>query len=238
MSVLIISPDCMSRVHNTLNAAYSKRGRPRCTCPHSLELLGKERERQRARNKENRKARGQEADIKRGEARVPRWQREAGHWPIDPACPARGHNTVSWARGGHSGKEAKCICPHAQEAYADYLEVRRAAERDRKYRNAPTEPKALPPMDWSRGICHRPENVEIADGGFDERVSWSGVTARANAKALCAACPLLAECAVWVKEAEEVPGQLGGVYGGMDMWDRRGTPAALVNGRWRTRATA
>lgn len=234
----IVSPDCMSTVHNTLNAAYSKRGRPRCTCPYALELLESERERQRARTKERREADGRAEEIKRGQARVPQWQRVAGHWPIDPACPARGHNTVSWARGGHSGREARCICPHAQEAYTEYLKVRRVADRERKQRSSPLQSKPLSRMDWSRGVCHLPENIRIADGGFDERVTWSGVEARAQAKALCKDCPILAECAIWITEAEEVPGEMGGVYGGMDVWDRRGRPIVLVNGRWRSHAAA
>lgn len=237
--MLIISPDCMSSSHNTLNAAYSKRGRPACTCPHTLALLEKERERQREANKRRRAANGQGEDIRRGQARVPRWQREVGHLPIDPECPARGHNTLSWARGGHSGREARCICSHAQKVLVQYREERRV--REHHQRTAERKgPRSLPRIDWKDALCRRPENVKIADGGFDERKTWFGITARTKAKELCRACPLFdsGECARYIRRAEALPGELGGVYAGMDIYDRRGTPVMWVNGRWRSGAAA
>ena len=237
--VLIISPDCMSSSHNTLSAAYSKRGRPACTCPHTLALLEKERERQREANRNRRAANGQDGDIRRGQARVPRWQKEVGHLPVDPECPARGHNTLSWARGGHSGREARCICSHAQKVLAQYREERRA--RERQQTAGRDEPRSLPRIDWKGALCSRPENVKVADGGFDERKTWLGITARTKAKELCRACPLFdsGECENWIRKAEhDDPGSLGGVYAGMDVWDRRGTPVVWVNGRWRSGAAA
>lgn len=236
-AALIISPDCMSSSHNTLSAAYSKRGRPACTCPRTLALLEKERERQREVNRKRRAAQGRSEDIRPGQARVPQWQKEVGHLPIDPACPARGHNTVSWARGGHSGREAKCVCPYAQKVLAQYKEERKARERQRTTEKKESRP--LSRMDWTGALCRRPQSIGIADGGFDERKTWLGVTARTRAKALCQECPLLVACGTWVRKAEgNTPGSLGGVYGGMDVWDRRGTPVVLVNGRWRSGAAA
>lgn len=41
------------------------------------------------------------------------------------------------------------------------------------------------------------------------------------AQALCARCPLLAECRNWVTSAEIEPGAWGGVFGGMTVKDRR-----------------
>ena len=75
--------------------------------------------------------------------------------------------------------------------------------------------------DWIKGSCTT--DVATADLGFDTEYSPKGSKNRLAAKRMCWDCPIMRECGDWVIAAEgEDKGSLGGVYGGMDKWNRRG----------------
>ena len=75
------------------------------------------------------------------------------------------------------------------------------------------------------------ENIGIVDAGFNTSVSYDGIANRNAAKALCDLCPIMRECGDYVIGIEgNDPGSLGGVYGGMDPWNRRGTD---LQANWR-----
>lgn len=83
--------------------------------------------------------------------------------------------------------------------------------------------------DLRQGLCAlSQEGRDIADAGFNTELTLSGFDAREKAKDQCRRCAKSIECAEWVRIAEwKSPGSLGGVYAGMDRWDREGRPIRI-----------
>ncbi len=206
---------CKSRQHNTLSAACNGPIKTRCVCPGAIASMLKERP-------------GIYPLIG-----VP--------WRILDECSSVVHNTVSAARGfSRGGPMPKCICPGAVIA----LRLDREHRRQNLERNldriggrmaiahtyAITGPKIteVPQLkdrnmpDLNRGHCRRPWNAAIVDGGFEDSAIM-----RASAKALCngtadqPVCPVKAECKAWMLGFEKPEGSWGGVYAGLDVYDRR-----------------
>jgi hypothetical protein len=143
------------------------------------------------------------------------------------------------------------VCPRALRLLADYKEQSKLTDKayreirgSRKMPNPviaafgiSTAPKSSDP-DWLKGACM--EDSSAVDLGFDTTVSYDGVKNRAIAKALCDFCPIKRECGDWAVRTEGgAPGSLGGVYGGMDPWNRKGIDVRLndagrvVKVRWK-----
>jgi hypothetical protein len=155
-------------------------------------------------------------------------------WPVLNNCAALRHNTLSAARG-QRGKP-KCLCPGAKEAYRSWREnrvddpVQAALRRSlRPGMNSMREALASQP-NLRGGSCTTPWGFRISDDAFSLEFTKYGFGLRQKAKDMCVkSCPLLAECKRWITKAEEAdPGSFGGVYAGMDIWDRQGRPIKLV----------
>lgn len=241
--------ECPAVRHNTLYAARGRNTEP-CVCPHALELFEQERVRRSKYSKNLRKSRPPASNS--GKPRVPAWFK-AGPWRIVDECLSEGHNTQNWARGAARGsdKRIRCVCPHALALLADYRKY--AKKTDKAYRERTGSRKMPNPViavsgvsiapkssdpDWLKGACL--ENSKVVDLGFDITVSAEGVKNRAIAKMLCDICPIKRECGDWaVKTEGNNPGSLGGVYGGMDAWNRKGLDLRLndagkvVRVRWK-----
>lgn len=214
-----ILDECPAKNHNTVHSSRGYRGHPKCICPRALVLRGIELDRARLLGVQRRNSK-----LEAGrEKAAPQWLR-AGPWRISPLCIARGHNTLMWARGGRTCSEAKCTCPHALYVLAEFKASRRGQNKhvavEQVVTSSPSAPRA-PEPDWTQAVCRR--YPKTADGGFDERMNFKGQEKREAAKKLCKQCPLLAGCAAWIvrKEGEE-RGSWGGVYAGMDQWNRQG----------------
>lgn len=77
----------------------------------------------------------------------------------------------------------------------------------------------------------------IADAGMDERMCAEARLGRSVAKRQCLEdCPELAKCRAFILAAEIMPGAWGGVWGGLDAFDRRGEEVIVrVDGKARVR---
>lgn len=217
-----ISPECSASRHCDIGAAHAG-----CTCPRARVVRQKElahlREISRLRRVEKG---GPDTGVGRGSAAVPRWFL-GGPWKISPLCVARGHNNLTWARGGVRKNEAKCTCPHALQLFSEHKASRRVldkAQRDERAAGIRVEKLSMlsaAPY-WKGAACR--ENVAIADKGFNEDASKRGVKDRQEARALCGECPrrVFQQCKEWITEQEgDRPGMMGGVYAGMTPRDRR-----------------
>lgn len=167
-----------------------------------------------------------------------------GPWRIEPDCPARVHNSLRAALGWGSGRKTreKCICLRGQDLLA--LERIQRNERKKKARDAvkwvkseaklehlkPEETEATPP-DFAGGLCTSPAGMKIADGGQNDQASRLGIAERAAAKRLCDVCPLKPMCREWVLSQERPAGTWGGVWGGLDPWNRKGLEVVIRDGR-------
>ncbi len=210
--------NCPAWLHCTLKAARKESGC--CVCPRTLALQEHQRAYMRWYMATVMKAR-------RNARATPRWLK-AGPWKILDECPATGHNIIRHARGLDG--LAKCICPRATALRTEYNAVRRIDEKEARTVKMEQEirlPVAVPKNihqfdapDWARAVCRKSENIPVVDLGFEisrTRVARSG---RAMAKLLCATCPLQQVCLAWVMQEEEPAGSWGGVWGGMDPWER------------------
>lgn len=83
-------------------------------------------------------------------------------------------------------------------------------------------------MDFTTGLCTIGDGVKIARDAISVEPSKRAIRARRTAREMCEACPLLAECRAWVMEQEDPPGSWGGVWGGLDPWNRRGLELIIV----------
>ncbi len=240
-----VSDDCPAARHNTLYAARGRNTKP-CVCPHALDLFEQERVRRSEYSKALRLRKPPAGNS--GKPRTPPWIK-SGPWRILDECPAEGHNTLSWARG--SGKTDRCICPWSLRLLAEYRENAKVTDRNYRERtgsrkmpnpiinvsDVSTAPRSSDP-DWTMGACL--SDHALIDLGFDTTVSHQGISYRNAAKFLCDSCPIKRECGDWVVRTEgNDPGSLGGVYGGMDAWNRKGMDlrenesGRIVRVRWR-----
>lgn len=149
-----------------------------------------------------------------------------GPWRILEDCPAVAHNTSRAAESGRSGG-AKCVCPRAVALREERLRRWRASGTSKD--NPVVKLSAVNPVpvgkripDLSAGACQRPWNVRIANGGFSVQPTKHGRDLRAAAKSLCATCPVLKQCREYVTGQERPAGAWGGVWGGLDPWNRKG----------------
>lgn len=219
-----ILDECPAERHVTL---FAYRGG--CRCPraislylHSLELM---KQYSLHRREEDRKMAVVQAVERKKVANVPKWFK-AGPWKISPLCRARGHNTLSWARGSVANCQFKCTCPRALALLEEFRRDRSKSARIARARNRNTyrsTPVQVVEPDWSKGACR--QYPAIADMGFNDEVSKKGIAERATAKALCQECPMatFGACKTWIVAKEgDTPGVMGGVYAGMDRWNRQG----------------
>jgi hypothetical protein len=166
-----------------------------------------------------------------------------GPWAILADCPARNHNTVSSARATHHGRaRPACICYGARKAFAAWKTAiqSRPAEQRRGPRargislpELRPKPSKVPTPDLRAGLCQTPRGQEaFADSG-NMGLTNKSIEARDRAKRLCntAPCPVWVACRAWVKAGEDPPGSWGGVYGGLDAWNRRGGQVVMRDGK-------
>lgn len=85
----------------------------------------------------------------------------------------------------------------------------------------PAAPVTRPP-DLSTGLCHSTGGRGIAELGMNLSTTQTGIDDRAQAKDLCYSCPARKACAEYVLANEMPRGSWGGVWGGLDSWNRKG----------------
>lgn len=215
---------CSALSHNTMSASLGRNNgaaAAQCVCPRALSLRDKGLKYMREYTHSN---------------TAPQWLR-AGPWKILPECPAEGHNTVNWAR--RKKENGRCICPRGAKLYADYRaqqnerQKKRDKERTREYPSTakPMIVKVYPEPDWSQGFCI--DDLETVRKGENIEASKEGIADRFEMRSLCGICPVRQECRNWILSNEKPAGSLGGVYGGLDKWNRQGRDMRIVNGRIR-----
>lgn len=163
-----------------------------------------------------------------------------GPWRILEECPAKFHNTTSAARDfSHGRPRTRCVCPRAaalHKAWRDALSARSAAQKGSRVRGI-SLPRVTPERtlgrvpDLSAGLCRSESGRKIMEGGLVEQLTLGAERRRVLAKQLCERCPLLAECRAWVLRDERPVGSWGGVYGGLDPWNRTGKALIFVKGK-------
>jgi hypothetical protein len=234
----LVLSECPAPRHSSLAAARGRNGAVPCICPRAKALREKELERCRAVARARRIEAGLAPEtLGRGHSHVPRWLK-AGPWKVLEDCPARGHNSVTWARGGRGNKYPRCICPRALYVFAEYRAGRNGLEQQQRVRTTAVlklarAPKIIEP-DWTDAACRT--NLMVADMGFNTEASHKGIAYRAVAKNLCndGPCRVKLDCELWIKAREgDKPGSIDGVYAGMDPWNRRGEELAPVDGKIR-----
>lgn len=223
-----IVEECTSVRHNTLYA-----GKKGCVCPRGRYLYENDLARMRSRMSRIRQEEREQLKEKPGRERSPSpaWFR-LGPWKISALCKARGHNSLTWARGSMKDIGYKCTCPHALWLLEEYKAQRNEIEKAQRVRNKIVHRNTsvvVAEPNWQNGACRT--DVAIAECGFNDEVSKRGIADRKLAKELCQECPLstFRQCHAWIvaKEAN-MPGVMGGVYAGMDRWNRQGYELALV----------
>jgi hypothetical protein len=165
-------------------------------------------------------------------------------WPVSPYCEAATHNTLSaskWRR-----RKIGCICEHSMKLAADARARTRANRAARlaekglvevksniRMSVASPQPISATQPDFSQGLCTSPRGQETARGGSHDQASRAGIKARARAKNLCNAgpCPIRDRCRTWVLTQEKPAGSWGGVWGGLDPWNRQGKDLILEDGK-------
>jgi hypothetical protein len=162
---------------------------------------------------------------------IPRWLK-LGPWRVLDECPATAHNSLTAARGGRYKHYAPCICPRSVALKSEYRS--RESRRDRGNRRAArvsrhilapavTLAAAVREPDWTKGVCTTPLGAAIFDDSFEESLAATEIKNRNRAKNVClTSCPLLDQCAAWITSREKIPGCLGGIWGGMDKFNRAG----------------
>lgn len=207
---------CPASLHCTLKSARKQNGR--CICPRTLALVDIQRTLMRVYNRTVLRPPGRTTA-------TPRWL-QAGPWKILDECEAPGHNVITRARGLNGSP--KCICPRALVLKAAYDKSRRDAEREAYQQPIEKLPQAVArnihhydAPEWTKAACRAPEFRGIVDAGFEVAMKKSAMEGRARAKELCHyRCPMQEICAGWVLQEEDPPGSWGGVWGGMDPWER------------------
>lgn len=137
-------------------------------------------------------------------------------------CPARTHNTMHVARPGwrNGRKPIRCICPGADRLRAEYRRddlARKSAQKTGfKTESSDWERGSRLPFNYTGGACTTPWGAKIAEGGFSRSEA-----AKELAREQCRDCPLLIACTTYtlIEEADS-PGMLGGIYGGLDAYER------------------
>lgn len=143
-----------------------------------------------------------------------------GPWRILENCPSRRHNTMNASRGKNN--DGRCICPrgvHLLKASARGWE----ANRIRKPRLR-AQSKIVPPdmPDLSTGACSTDEYRQIARDGQNDATYLGAVGARDAARAVCLQhCPVQLQCRDYILAAERPAGSWGGVWGGLDVDERK-----------------
>lgn len=220
-----ILEQCPARIHNSASACrgYDKNEGVKCICPHSLDILEKQRK----------GASIRQAERFEGRVVIPSWW--TGPWQILEECPADGHNVLSRIVRPIGGNSRKCVCPRAESLYAVHLGKRKAQrdsapkrERDRSKSSAgipysrilslnPKKNHSYAAPDWRNAVCRQPWALPYVDAAFDGK----GQLPKMQMVNICEGyCPLRKVCRAWVLAEESPAGSWGGVWGGLTPDDR------------------
>lgn len=85
--------------------------------------------------------------------------------------------------------------------------------------------------DFAYGSCTTELGKKIARAAMTDEASHRAIKARNGAKSICSACPILDACRRWALTQEDPPGSWGGVWGGLDPWNRRGWELIIRDGK-------
>lgn len=219
----VLPGGCAAPVHNTYRAAMRPKGHPlHCSCSKAQEMRKRELVRRCEVRLERRmqKERGGAAMASTKVYVLP----GGGPWRILAHCPALLHNTQRAALSGPIVH--RCVCPRGLEMKERYNAQKNASRaRQRKEENREKgntasiylrdvrRPANAPSI---RGACHSTKGMKLAD-----QVMRGSAAAREEHQIMCAACPALVACRKWVLEEELIPGNWGGVYGGLTVTDRK-----------------
>lgn len=169
-----------------------------------------------------------------------------GPWRILEDCGADTHNSTRAGLGrGHGfATRLPCTCPRALVLLAQYQarrlelrEIERAQKRRPRQDNRARLQLPVPQLaeirspNFIEGLCAKPGGMAYADKGMNDQASHRGIAERQEAKNLCAACPMLQECKAWALGQEKPAGSWGGVWGGMDPWNRKGLELVIRGGK-------
>lgn len=86
------------------------------------------------------------------------------------------------------------------------------------------------PESLAQGACVTPIGIMNADRGQQTHATAEGIKGREIAKRQCWDCPVQRDCLLFVLEHESPRGSWGGVWGGLDPFNRIGKEMIRVEG--------
>lgn len=183
--------------------------------------------------------------VKRSWRPTPRLLHGGGPWAISPDCRVKWHNTGAAAKG--SLKDGRCECPRAVELREADLQKRKderaiaaiaagrvpargrptgetkAPDSSPVFETAMPRPTDVRSPNFRGAACLQPWAQEIVDRSFSLYGGTGGIERREEMRVkVCGVCPFIRDCAAWVLAAETPAGSWGGMYGGLDVWNRAG----------------
>lgn len=156
-----------------------------------------------------------------------------GPWRILADCPARLHNSQ---RAAEARGSVRCVCPRAAAIWDARSDQRKERKRARGVILQLSSATEIRMPDLSAGACRTPWGQKRHEKGFSDQVTVPSELARREAKKICRACPVLAACRSYTLAAESPAGSWGGIWGGLDPWNRVGKQVVIANGTAEVRA--
>ena len=222
-----IADECPATNHGSVYAARGYNTVQKCVCPSAAILI----------KRQNKEVARRQRDHRMGKPVVPSWW--TGPWRINELCPATGHNVLTRVNRPLDG--LRCICPHAQALYVEFLEKKRVRNKDyakakeaergkyvRPHKTIKVRPvkvkdnhlHAMP--DYGGAACKNMYAVKKFDRAFDAPYTKLGEVVKDHARLICnTKCAIRDQCRGWALQEEKPAGSWGGVWGGLDPRERQ-----------------
>ena len=147
-------------------------------------------------------------------------------WRILADCPAPRHNTLNAERGAGPNEGVRCICPRAVAERARYMK-KQAEDRRRKRLGLPslaesgllmiasywTNTGGKPAPDLTGAACATKRGQQVMS-------TLHHAANLAEARGMCARCPVAEACLSWAMDNERPAGAWDGMYGGLTERER------------------
>lgn len=248
----LVLAECPARRHNTGHAARGYKGAPKCICPRGVWLRKQEHRGYESRRRALR-GEGGERLTRRSPSPLPGrgpWRVLAEcpallHNSVRSVTKGRPEHRCICPRGLALLELEKQRSTQRRIAYRDLsaesIDRQREGKRLKRMGITP-ESKGGPRWEPEKAVmraqyfantmgalipsmpaaaCKTTFGIKLSDRAYSGEAGGEG-----EMKLLCGRCPERLACATWVLADERLPGEWGGVYGGMSVGDRRKIAAA------------